>query len=148
MPVPPTKPLEELGWTPFDGSGKKVMNDYKGKVVLLDFWATYCAPCIKAIPHLKELQEIYGEDLVVIGLHVGGEEDRPRVPDFKKRLEIDYTIATPEDELTYTLLQNDTRIPQTVVFDRDGKQVEKFVSFDETIGKKIDEVVENTVKNK
>lgn len=145
LPVPPSKPLEKLGWTLFDGGRKEIMDDRKGKVLLLDFWATYCGPCIEAIPHLKELKEKHGEQLVIIGLHVGGEEDRERVPEFRKRLEIDYPIATPEDELTYLLLGDDNRIPQTLVFDREGKLVEKFVSYDETIGKQIEATVEKTV---
>lgn len=144
--MPPSKPLGEMGWTLFEGGEKKVMADYKGKVILLDFWATYCPPCIEGIPHLRSLRDKYADDLVVIGLHVGGEEDRSRVGEFKKRLDIDYAIATPEDELTYFLLGNDTRIPQTVVFDREGKLVEKFVSFDENIGKQIDRAVETTIK--
>lgn len=145
LPMPPTKPLEKLGWLLFEGGKKKLMEDYRGKVLILDFWATYCAPCIKGIPHLRELNKKYGEDLVVIGLHVGGEEDRSLVPSFKSRLEIDYPIATPEDELTYSLLGTDTRIPQTVIFDREGKMVKKFVSYDDEIGKQIDASVEETV---
>ncbi|MDH3493654.1 MAG: TlpA family protein disulfide reductase [Acidobacteriota bacterium] len=147
LPMPPSKPLEKLGWILFKGGEKKLMEEYKGKVLILDFWATYCAPCIEGIPHLRMLNEKYGDDLLVIGLHVGGEEDRPRVPAFEKRLNIDYPIATPEDELTYLLLGTDTRIPQTLVFDREGKLVEKFVSYDETIGKQIEKTVERTVKN-
>ena len=121
------------------------MDEYKGKVLVLDFWATYCPPCIEGIPHLKQLKEEHGDDLEVIGLHVGGEEDRPKVPDFQKRLDIDYPIATPEDELTYLLLGNDSRIPQTVIFDRKGKQVKKFISFDKEIAKQMDKVVAETV---
>ena len=144
--MPPSKPLEKLGWILFKGGDKKLMEDYKGKALILDFWATYCAPCIEGIPHLKKLNEKYGDDLTVIGLHVGGEDDRPRVPPFEEKLQIDYPIATPEDELTYTLLGNDSRIPQTLVFDREGKLVEKFVSFDENISKQIDKAVEKAVK--
>lgn len=145
LSMPPSKPLEQLGWTLFDGGEKKVMADYKGKVVLLDFWATYCPPCIKAIPHLRKLKDQYADDMVVIGLHVGGEADRPQVSSFQQRFKIDYPIATPEDELTYFLLGNDNRIPQTLIFDRGGKLVKQFVSYDENIGRQIDETVEKTV---
>lgn len=148
LPMPPSKPVEQLGWKNFESKEDVKLGDLKGKVVILDFWATYCPPCIKAIPHLKELQDKYENDgLQVIGLHVGGEEDAPRVPAFKERLSIDYPIATPEDELTYSLLGTDSRIPQTLIFDREGKLVKKFVSYDEEIKKQIDKVVEETVKN-
>ena len=68
----PTKPVAEMSWTTFDGSVQK-LKDLNGKVVVLDFWATYCPPCIEEIPHLMELQAKHGPDnLLVVGLHVGG----------------------------------------------------------------------------
>ncbi|NNE68030.1 MAG: TlpA family protein disulfide reductase [Pyrinomonadaceae bacterium] len=148
LPMPPTKPVEKLGWILFDGGEKKLLEEYKGRVLILDFWATYCPPCIEAIPHLRALDKKYGDELVVVGLHVGGEDDRPSVAGFKERLTIDYPIATPEDELTYSLLGTDNRIPQTIIFDREGKQVEKFVSYNADIQKRIDLAVEKTVNKK
>ncbi len=146
-PMPPSKPIEQLGWKIIDGKDER-LGEYKGKVVVLDFWATYCPPCIEAIPHLKELQAKYGEKgFQVIGLHVGGPDDEPLVPAFIKKHEVDYPIATPEDELTYALLGTDNRIPQTLIFDREGKLVKQFVSYDETIKKQLDEAVEETVNN-
>ncbi|MEZ5308961.1 MAG: TlpA disulfide reductase family protein [Pyrinomonadaceae bacterium] len=145
LPMPPTKPVEEQGWILFDGGKREMMKERQGKVLVLDFWATYCPPCLEEIPHLKELKKKYSDQLEVIGLHVGGEQDRPLVPDFKKKLEIDYPIATPEDELLYLLLGDDDRIPQTLVFDRKGKLVKRFVSFDDEVKKQIDETVDKTV---
>ncbi len=145
VPAGPPKPTAELGWTVFDGSTGKI-GEFEGKVVVLDFWATYCAPCLEEIPHLRQLQAKYGErGFQIIGLHVGGEEDRPRVPDFKERLSIDYPIATPEDALVYQLLGDDSRIPQTLVFDRQGRLVTKLVSFDDEVKRQLDEAVEKAV---
>lgn len=145
VPAGPPKPTEELSWKVFDGSSEKI-GDFKGKVLVLDFWATYCPPCIEEIPHLRELQGKYGDrGFQVIGLHVGGEEDRPRVPAFKERLSIDYPLATPEDRLVYQLLGDDSRIPQTLVFDRKGNLVVKLVSYDEEIKRQLDEAVEKAI---
>lgn len=143
--MPPSKPIEQLGWKIVDGKDER-LGEYKGKVVVLDFWATYCPPCIEAIPHLKELQAKYGEKgFQIIGLHVGGPDDEPFVPEFIKKHQVDYPIATPEDELTYILLGDDNRIPQTLIFDREGKLVKQLVSYDETIKKELDETIEKTV---
>ncbi len=128
LPLPPGKNIENLGWTLFDGRAQK-LGEYKGKVVVLDFWATFCPPCLEEIPHLVELQNKYA-DLKVIGLHVGGEEDVPKVPAFIEKLKINYVLAYPEDELNKVLLGSDSAIPQTFVFDRDGNLVEKFVGYD------------------
>ncbi len=142
LPMPPSKPVEQMGWKIFDGMEQK-LGDFKGKVLVLDFWATYCPPCIKEIPHLKELQAKYGDKgFQVIGLHVGGEDDQLRVPEFVERLKIDYPLALPEDELIYSLLGDDNRIPQTLIFDREGKLVKQFVSYDENVKKEIDKAIE------
>jgi thiol-disulfide isomerase/thioredoxin len=143
--VPQPKPLEEMSWTRFDGAGQKLA-DLRGKVVILDFWATYCPPCIEEIPHLKALQEKYGSDKIqVIGLHVGGDEDKPKVPDFVAKLNITYPLAYPEDALTSVIFGSDSRIPQTAVFDKSGKMVRKIVGFDESIKGELDDAVARAV---
>ncbi len=145
---PPRKPLPEMTWTNFDGVVEKV-KDHEGKVVILDFWATYCKPCLEAIPHLKKLQEIHGkENLVIVGLHVGGPEDRDKVPEFVTKLEIDYTLATPEDLLSQYIFGADSAIPQTAVIDRKGKLLKKFVGFDDSIQSELDKVVASAIASK
>jgi thiol-disulfide isomerase/thioredoxin len=138
------KPVGEMNWTTFDGSVQK-LRDFGGKVVILDFWATYCPPCIEEIPHLKELKARYGDDLMLIGLHVGGEEDRPKVPEFVEKLKIDYPLATPEDALTSFIFGQESAIPQTAIFDRNGKLVKKIVGFNPEIKKQLDTAVEQTI---
>ncbi len=141
---PPSKNIEELGWTKFDSTTEK-LKDYRGKVVILDFWATYCPPCIEEIPHLALLQS-QNKDLQVIGLHVGGDDDRPKVPEFVDKLKINYTLAYPDNELMLTLLGDDTAIPQTVVFDKNGKMLTKIVGFGELAKKNLDETVATALK--
>ncbi len=139
------KPLAEMSWTDFDGNVHK-LKDLKGKVVILDFWATYCEPCIREIPHLIELQNKYGADrLVVVGLHVGGEEDQPKIPEFVQKLNITYGLAYPEDALTSYVFARQSAIPQTAVFDRDGRLVKKITGFSDAIKLELDDVVEKTV---
>lgn len=136
-----------MNWTTFEGPVQK-LKDFQGKVVILDFWATYCPPCIEEIPHLKELKKKYGDDLVLIGLHVGGEEDRPKVPEFVQRLGIDYPLATPEDSLTSFIFGQESAIPQTAIFDRTGRLVKKIVGFSPEIKVQLDEAVAATINAK
>ena len=136
----PQKPVGDMSWTSLDGKVQK-LKDFEGKVVLLDFWATYCAPCLEEIPHLMELQAKYGSDLHVIGLHVGGDEDRPKVPEFVDRLKITYPLAYPEDALSAYVFGQETAIPQTAVFDRTGKMVKKITGFGPAIKTELDEAV-------
>lgn len=146
-PSRPLKPVAEMSWTVFDGSVQK-LKDFQGKVVILDFWATYCPPCIEEIPHLLELKRTYGNDLVLIGLHVGGEEDRPKVPEFVQKLGINYPLATPEDALTQYIFGQESAIPQTAVFDRSGRLVKKIVGFNQEIKVELDNAVAATIAAK
>ena len=134
-----------MHWTTFDGQVQK-LKDHQGKAVILDFWATYCPPCIEEIPHLMELQDKHGsENLVVVGLHVGGDEDRPKVPAFVERLKITYPLAYPEDALSSFIFGSDTAIPQTAIFDRKGRLVKKIAGFDPSIKVQLDEAVSAAV---
>ena len=146
-PAQPRKPVPEMSWTNFDGKIQKI-KDLEGKVVLLDFWATYCPPCIEEIPHLMELQAKYGSDLQVVGLHVGGDEDRPKVPEFVERLKITYPLAYPEDALSAYVFGQQDAIPQTAVFDRSGKLVKKSTGFNPAIKTALDQAVAEAISNR
>jgi thiol-disulfide isomerase/thioredoxin len=148
VPMPPSKPLGEMTWTGFDGKDQK-LKDLQGKVVILDFWATYCPPCIEEIPHLNALLAKYGKDNIeIIGMHVGGEEDRPKVPAFVERLKISYPLASPEDELTRFIFAERDDIPQTAVFDRRGIMVKKIVGFNGEIQNELDSTVESAINSR
>jgi thiol-disulfide isomerase/thioredoxin len=141
LPLPP-KNVGNAGWTLFNGQRQK-LSDYRGKVVVLDFWATYCPPCLEEIPHLNQLKNKYGADLQIVGLHVGGEEDKVRVPEFVEKLKIQYDLAYPEDELSSVLMGTESAIPQTFVFDRNGNLMKKVIGFDNFIKAELDTVIEN-----
>lgn len=144
LPLPPLKNLENLGWQTAGGA-RQTLDEYKGKIVVLDFWATYCPPCLQEIPHLVDLHNEHAADLQIVGLHVGGAEDRPKVPAFVERLKMTYVLATPEDALTQALLGDDYAIPQTFVFDKNGKLVKKFVGFDDRVKSDLDAAVQQAL---
>lgn len=135
-----------MSWTTFDGKVQKI-KDFRGKILILDFWATYCKPCLQEIPHLMELQKRYPGKIEIVGLHVGGEEDRPRVPEFARRLNITYPLANAEDALTAYVFGDDTQIPQTAIFDASGRTVKKIVGFDDSIRQDLDITIAELVKN-
>jgi thiol-disulfide isomerase/thioredoxin len=79
----PPKPLPDLGFT--DGNDKPLkLADFKGKAVLINFWATWCAPCVKEMPSLDRLQAAMGKDkFLVLPLSLDG-PSRPKVVPFYK----------------------------------------------------------------
>ena len=139
-----TVELREMSWAGFEGGVTK-LKDLKGKAVILDFWATNCPPCIEEIPHLLELKSKYGDELVLVGLHVGDEEDRKQVPAFVEKLKITYPLAYPDSALTDFIFQTNSAIPQTAVFDRRGDMVRKIVGFNPQIKRELDQAVEQAV---
>ena len=148
LPLPPSKPLGEMSWTTLDGKEQK-LKDFQGKVVVLDFWATFCPPCLEEIPHLNGLQTKYGaENLNIVGLNVGGDDDRPKIAEFAEKLKVNYTLAIPEDALMQFIFATQNDIPQTAVFDRNGKLIEKFVGYDLTVKNRLDKAVEQAIESK
>ncbi|NWG03102.1 MAG: TlpA family protein disulfide reductase [Syntrophaceae bacterium] len=107
----------------------------RGKVVLLDFWATWCSPCRESIPHLVQLYRTYREnEFEIIGMSIdkGGEMV---VRHFAKSMEIPYPIVmTPEDVARAYRV---TSIPTLFLIDREGKIRERITGFNLTVAQQI-----------
>jgi peroxiredoxin len=104
-----------------DADGKTVrLADYKGKVVLLDFWATWCGPCKIEIPWLKEFQRKFRDrGFEIIGVSMD-DEGWPVVKPFVAELGINYRIVIGDDTTAQRYGGVDA-LPTTFVIDRDGK---------------------------
>jgi thiol-disulfide isomerase/thioredoxin len=152
MPMPPVATAhgsaaaaQSAGWTLLSGR-RETLADYRGKVLVLDLYATYCPPCRDSIPHLISLQRRYGkEGLRVVGLNVGGPEDRQLVPEFVSLHGIQYDLGNPDDEFVSMISGGDTRIPRTYVFGRDGQLVESAVGYNEQIAALLEHAVQEAV---
>jgi cytochrome c biogenesis protein CcmG, thiol:disulfide interchange protein DsbE len=133
------------GWTMLDGR-RVSLEDFRGQVVVLDFYATYCPPCLEEVPHLVKLQRRYGpQGFKVVGLNVGGEEDQAKVPEFVRRFGIQYELANPDEVTVDMFLAGNSSIPQTFVFDRQGQMVEHFVGFDQTVASRLERAIESAL---
>ncbi len=100
------------------------LSDFIGKVVLVDVWATWCAPCLQQLPHLKELKEDFkNTDLVVLAVSVDVPKDEQKWRDMivEKEIEAVHMFAGGWTEITK--YYNITGIPRFMLFDREGKVV-------------------------
>jgi peroxiredoxin len=112
-PLAPTFTLTDL-------NGNKIsLADYKGKVVILDFWATWCGPCRIEIPGFVDLQERYRKDgLAVIGVAVDDGPDAVR--QFYKEFKMNYPVAMGTETVT-ALYGGLPGLPTTFLIGRDGR---------------------------
>lgn len=117
-PVLP-RPAPKLSATTLDGKTIS-LEDYKGKVVLLDFWATWCEPCVKAMPHLDKLQKQYGEkSFTVLGVSI--DEDTKKVGPFAEKKKLSYPLVLDSAEAPTWHAYRVTAIPALFLIDRNGQ---------------------------
>ena len=108
-------------WTLKNLEGKPVsFAEFKGKLVVIDFWATWCGPCRTEIPGYIELQKKYGKDgLVVIGMSIDSIAAK-EVAKFVKKNGMNYTVLMADDAVV-AAFGNFTMIPTTFLINRDGR---------------------------
>lgn len=109
-----------------DTEGKEVkLSDYKGKIVILDFWATWCAPCRKGIPDLIEIQKEYNNEVVVIGISLDQSNTINYVKPFMEQFGINYPVVYGSEQviIDYGSIR---AIPTSFIIDREGNIVDKF----------------------
>jgi thiol-disulfide isomerase/thioredoxin len=99
--------------------------DYKGKVVIIDFWATWCGPCRRGVPDLVSLQEKYGNEVVIIGISVDT-DTKGDVPGFMSEYKINYPIAYA-DQAVVQNYGGVEAIPTSFIIDKEGNIVDKHV---------------------
>src|ERR1044072_8779456 len=134
------RPTVSGTWTVGSNRAAKLA-DYNGKVVVLDFYATWCEPCRAEIPRLVQMQKEFGANgLQVIGLNVGGDEDRAKVPAFAREFGIEYPLGFPDENLVDQYLTDNQNIPQAFVFDRKGDLVKRFIGYSSTSGAELERI--------
>ena len=111
-----------------DLEGKPIsLSDYKGKIVFIDFWATWCPPCRMSIPYVEKLYEQYkdNEDFVVLGINL--QEDKETITKFMKKQKMNYPILLSDNKVisNYKIAS----IPRFFLIDRNGEVYNKYVGF-------------------
>jgi len=127
-----------------DLEGKSLdLRDFRGKVVLLDYWATWCAPCKIEVPHLVELQKKYGpEGLQVVGISM--DDDSATVRTFAHEFAINYPVALGNAQLAQAY-GGVLGLPVAFLIDRNGRIVKrmdgdaKLQGLDREVGELIQE---------
>lgn len=110
------------------------LSGLKGKVVLLDFWATWCGPCRESIPHFIELYKNYhGKNFELIGMNMDKKSEIEMVRKFVNSTGIPYPIIITSEEVIKSYGVN--AIPTSILIDKNGKIREKIVGFNKSIAR-------------
>lgn len=123
-PAPWPSTLPQVQLPDLDGN-MHALADLQGQVILLNFWASWCPPCIKEMPHLIALQEAYADDGFTV---VGIAQDQPEaVEQFLQRLPVNYPIwlDTGMDRVSAAFGNSQQALPFSVLIDRQGRIVER-----------------------
>ena len=120
------EPVSQTVFTDPEG-GEHTLADYAGKVVLLNFWATWCAPCREEMPALNALQkELGGEDFQVVTI-ASGRNPQPAIDKFFAEAEIDAlpVLLDPRQKLAREF--GVLAMPATILIDRNGVEVARLM---------------------
>jgi peroxiredoxin len=127
------------------GGGEATLSSLRGKVVLVNFWATWCPPCRQELAHLQEgvLDVFKGKDLVVLPVSRGEKEEV--VQEYITKMGYTFPIYLDGDQSAYKKYASNY-IPRSVVVGRDGKVVYVAVGYDETVAKEVNEAIAAALK--
>ncbi len=101
------------------------LSDYKGNVVIIDFWATFCPPCRIEIPHFIEFYDEYKDrDLVILGIGFDGEE---KLRLFRDAMGINYPILVGDKAVA--ILYNVQAIPVTFILNSEGGIIKRILGY-------------------
>jgi thiol-disulfide isomerase/thioredoxin len=100
------------------------ISKYKGKIVVLNFWATWCVPCRHEMPLLTEMQKKYQDKgVVVLGVSVDDEKTQPQIQPFAEKNKIAFPLLVGATTDQMQELQLGEAIPATAFFDADGNLI-------------------------
>ena len=138
----PENAAPELVLDNVDGSGTVSLSEQQGKVVLVDLWATWCAPCIAELPHLQAMSdELAPDDFMMLGIVLESGE-REAVVDFLAENEITHTQVMGEEE-TGEAFGPFLGYPMKYLINRDGRVVKRYFGI---IGEELRDDVETLME--
>jgi cytochrome c biogenesis protein CcmG/thiol:disulfide interchange protein DsbE len=129
-----------------DIGGKDVqLSQYRGKMVIVEFWATWCPPCKATIPELIAVQDKYaGKGLVVLGVSIDeGDNLRSKLSAFSKEHKINYPVLLGSEEVSkaYGVMS----IPATVLIGKDQKIISNYKGYVDDLGNIISQQIDKNL---
>ena len=121
------------------GGHQVSLSQFRGKVVILDFWATWCGPCRLSMPVLEKLQQRYGNRLVLLAINLQDEPDDVR--EYVQSRRITSTVLLDADGTVGRIYESNS-IPMQVLIDRDGVVRNIQVGYNSRLGDRLKEQID------
>ena len=128
-------------------SGQRIsQGNYRGYVLILDFFATWCSPCRQSIPHLVELNRTYGnQGLQILGVSVGEEGERA-VKAFADELRVNYPLSLAGDSTASDF--GIRSVPVMYLVDKKGKIAEVYRGYNDDMGRSMEQTIKRLLAEK
>ena len=109
-------------------NGKLTSKRLNGKVVLLNFWATWCPPCIEEMPTFNSMYEKYGDQFEIVGVLFEKDKNMDELAAFMKKHKMKFPVTVGEENFRLADYYDEIkRVPESYVYDKDGSFLKKFV---------------------
>lgn len=137
----PSDYVENASFTTLEGDSVHI-SDYEGKVVLIDFWETWCKPCLASFPGLDSLKNKYPDQFEVLAVTPGFTDTKATAKEFAANHDYDFTYLMDSNGLHEKL--NVVGIPYKIYINPNGKFIEKTLGSSGPDGdyKKIEQIIE------
>jgi cytochrome c biogenesis protein CcmG/thiol:disulfide interchange protein DsbE len=146
-PTPLPDELLNAALTTLKGQSLK-LSDLKGKVVVLNLWATWCGPCRREIPDFIKIQEDYQGRVEVLGITSEDERNTAEsVEEFVKDFKINYKVVWVDAKNWESFLAPRYSIPQTYVLGTDGNLIQKFVGYSPQVAMMVRGIADQALGN-
>jgi len=122
------------------------LEDYKGKVVLLNFWASWCAPCITELPHMQKIYEsLKSENFIVLGINIDEARHASGIKPLAKKLNLEFPILFNNTGSVLSLYNPSMTIPYSVIIDKNGNIYAYFIGYHHGLENEIKKAVEEAI---
>jgi len=130
-----------------DINGKIVnLEEHKDKIIMLNFWATWCAPCKVEMPQLQKLKEKYGDDLMIVSISVDEARDKSKIKPLIRRGGYDFTVIHDVDRSIMSFYNPSMNLPYNVIIGYDGRIIWQGAGYSLGKEKVFEKIIDSVVK--
>lgn len=118
------------------------IGDHLGKkVIVIDFWATWCKPCLKLLKKISKLQEKFGKEVLFLAISTDDSSAFSRIENFVKSRNYKFTVLLDPDSSVSALFNPSSKIPFTMIIDKSGKITYTHTGYIPGFGKSLDKKI-------